>query len=117
MTNEITNPDGFPIIAAKKRDKVPRKRAPSPPHVPITAERKTDLFIQKLRKIYKTTLDSGHPGKTCICNYQGLVQLALDYPTPHVAIKAIIDVHFMSRTREQLDLLAAYGYEVLCGNV
>lgn len=76
-----------------------------------------DPYVKKLRKIYALELESGVEGVTCKCHYQGLTGLAQSYHNPHPEIKRIMDMHYDSLPRGDKDAIAAFGYEVLMGNV
>lgn len=76
-----------------------------------------DDYIAKLLKIYNTKLNSGIDNVTSVCNYSGLTQLALGHHKHHPSVKAIIAINESKRTQGEKDALAAYGYQILMGNV
>ena len=81
------------------------------------AEPIVDPFIKKMRLLYSTQLESGVDGVTSKCHYQGLTGLAQSYHAPHPEIKKLLTSRYDTLTRVEKDVIAAYGYEVLMGNV
>lgn len=76
-----------------------------------------DPFVKKMRILYATELESGIDGVSSKCNYHGLVGLARSYHAPHPEIKRLIDIRWESLPQGDRDAIAAYGFNVLMGNV
>lgn len=76
-----------------------------------------DPFIKKLRLTYLNELDSGVEGVTSKCHYMGLTGLAQSYHAPNPLIKEILRKNYDSLSRVDKDILAAYGYLILMGDL
>ena len=76
-----------------------------------------DPFVKKMRALYAAQLESGVDGVTSKCHYQGLTGLARSYHAPHPDIKRIMDMRYEDLPQGDKDAIAAYGFEVLMGNV
>jgi hypothetical protein len=70
-----------------------------------------------MRALYAAQLESGVDGVSSKCHYQGLTGLARSYHAPHPDIKRLMDMRYEDLPQGDKDAIAAYGYEVLMGNV
>jgi hypothetical protein len=76
-----------------------------------------DPFVKKMRALYAAQLESGVDGVSSKCHYHGLTGLARSYHAPHPDIKRLMDMRYEDLPQSDKDAIAAYGYEVLMGNV
>jgi len=76
-----------------------------------------EALLGKLYLIYTKELESGIPGVTKVCQYQGLQGLAASYHLLPQPLRDICKLPDHSRTRLQQNALAAYGFQVLLGKV
>ena len=74
-------------------------------------------MIKKLIKLYADQLESGIEGVSSKCHYQGLTGLARSFANAHPDVKELMQKPESSLTRLEKNAIAAYGFEVLMGNV
>ena len=76
-----------------------------------------NVVIDKLQALYAKELDSGVDGVTKVCHYQGLQGLGSSHHTIPQPLREVLKLPDRMRTLAQQNALAAFGYQVLMGQV